>query len=204
MKTARQRIVAYLAAKGRATPRQISQALKTSPANIRHHLSILQEEGVVRLAGHALPDGRGRPARAFSLTQQRQEHNLEALASALLDELETQTPETGAEPALRRLARRLATGGGAPPGGNLTQRLITAMGRLNGMHYHAHWEARTPAPRLVLGHCPYAAILDQHPELCRLDAYLLEALLSTPVTQTARLELDRQGVPYCAFSLAVR
>ena len=55
-------------------------------------------------------------------------------------------------------------------------------------------------PRVViLGHCPYAEILPSHPELCLLDAHLLEVLLEVPVKQTARQEKTSQGLRQCVF-----
>jgi predicted ArsR family transcriptional regulator len=71
------------------------------------------------------------------------------------------------------------------------------------MRYQARWEAHADAPRLTLGHCPYAAILPEHPELCALDAALLETLLGAPATQVAKLARDGRGGMYCLFVIAV-
>ena len=71
-------------------------------------------------------------------------------------------------------ARLKHTRAAASPGENLTRRLYRTTEILNQQHYQARWEARPDAPRLVLGHCPFSAILEEHPELCKLDAYLIE------------------------------
>jgi predicted ArsR family transcriptional regulator len=82
---------------------------------------------------------------------------------------------------------------------NLTQRLGLAVQRLNEMGYQARWEAHRDAPRLFLGHCPYLAILPEHPELCQMDAHLLENLLGVPASQVKKRAQDSRGARYCLF-----
>jgi predicted ArsR family transcriptional regulator len=81
----------------------------------------------------------------------------------------------------------------------VTKRLVRAVARLNELHYRARWEASAAGPRVILGHCPYTAIVADYPELCRMDAFLLETRLGSAVTQTAKLQLNAKGLPFCAF-----
>jgi predicted ArsR family transcriptional regulator len=81
------------------------------------------------------------------------------------------------------------------------RRLVSVVERLNGMHYQSRWEAGAEGPRIVLGHCPYAAVISKHPELCQMDAGLLTKLLGGDVRQTAKLEIGAGGLPYCVFVL---
>jgi len=132
-------------------------------------------------------------------------HSLDQLASALLDLLQSRAGPGDLDDFLRSLAGRIAQPGApAQPARveNLTQRLYQTVRRLNELHYQARWEAWRGAPRLILGHCPYAAIIDQHPELCRLDAYLLEGLAGAQVEQTSKLAPDIQGALHCIFRIA--
>jgi predicted ArsR family transcriptional regulator len=71
--------------------------------------------------------------------------------------------------------------------------------RLNELGYQARWEARPGDPQVQFGHCPYTAIIADHPELCLLDAALLESMLGNSAIQTAKLETDFQGGKYCRF-----
>jgi len=112
--------------------------------------------------------------------------------------------------AWRRIARRLAQSPGQVAasgedtkrqGIRLTQALYQSVQQLNEMHYQARWEARAEAPRVILGHCPYASVLTEHPEICQLDASLLEEMLGQPVEQAARLAKDGRGMTYCAFRI---
>jgi predicted ArsR family transcriptional regulator len=186
------------------TAADLSQALRMTEANARHHLSILQERGLLQPAGQRPPRAKGRPAQLYMPSEQILGHNLDQLAAALLEWVISHTRDGELDDALRSLAGRIAQPG-APDqpvsGENLTRRLYRAVRRLNELHYQARWEAWRGAPRLILGHCPYAAILDRHPELCRLDAYILEGLAQARVEQTDKLTPDTQGATHCIFRI---
>jgi predicted ArsR family transcriptional regulator len=199
MDTTRQRILEQLRAKHTLAAQELSLILGTTTANIRHHLGVLLQEGVIEIAGYRPGGGRGRPAQLYSLTQQAHAHNLDKLADALLENLlEGLTPEEQLA-ALRQIATRM--GSQAIGVANLTQRLNACIKVLNEMNYQARWEARSPSPRVVFSHCPYARILPQHPELCQMDASLLQRMLGVSVTQIAKLAAGRQGGKVCIFTI---
>jgi predicted ArsR family transcriptional regulator len=81
----------------------------------------------------------------------------------------------------------------------ITRRLAATVDRLNELHYQARWEAGAAGPRLTLGYCPYAAVIKAHPELCQMDAFLLEERLGLSVKQTAKLQPSAKGLPFCEF-----
>jgi len=80
-------------------------------------------------------------------------------------------------------------------------RLNQTIRRLDEMNYQARWEASSQGPRVILGHCPYAAILAENPELCQMDAVFLSSQLGQAVDQVAKLERGPQGIPHCIFAL---
>jgi len=169
-------------------------------ANARHHLAILLAEGVIQAIG-ARKDGRsGRPTNIYALSKPLSRHNLADLAHALMVTLEENIPAEQTPQALKELAVKLAA---APPqlSRNPTQRISAAVKRLNEMHYQARWEAHAQAPRLIFQHCPYAAILPRHPELCQVDAFILENLLGAPVSLVDRLVPSELGLPQCIFRM---
>ncbi len=202
MDTTRQRILEQIRVKHSLSAAELSITLGTTPANIRHHLGVLLQEGVIEVAGQRPGGGRGRPTHLYSLTQQARAHNLDQLADALLEELLEDLQPAERLAALKRIAKRL--GGQPSASGSLTQRLNACVMSLNEMNYQARWEARSSGPRLVLAHCPYAVILPQHPELCQLDASLLEGMLGASVIQTAKLAPSRQGGKVCIFTVGTR
>jgi len=202
MPPSRKLILDYLERNPYTSPAELSRALQMTAANIRHHLGVLVDEGAVAAVARRVARGRGRPARLYALSSQARRHNLDGLAAALLGTLLDEQPVEDQNSILREIADRLM--GSETPGSatSLAQRLTQAVQHLNRMGYNARWEAHSQAPRLVLGHCPYAAILPHHPELCRMDAVLLERLAGTPVKQEKKLAADSRGAKYCLFTTA--
>lgn len=67
------------------------------------------------------------------------------------------------------------------------------------MNYHARWEAGAEGPRVIFGHCPYAAIIARHPDLCRMDKALLEEWMGRSADQFAKIEIE--GSLVCVFGI---
>ncbi len=205
MQSTRQRILDYLEQRGAASARQLAQAFGMTPANLRRHLGILQTRGLVTLSTRH--NGRGRPEQVYTLAASAQPDNLKRLSVALLD----QSKGRGQDARLKKLAAQLLSDGNpnfqspvsdlSPRFATITQRLVVAVQRLAPLGYRPRWEARPNRPQVVFGHCPYAAIIADHPELCRMDAHLLEALLAAPVEQITKLQVGPQGTPQCVFML---
>ena len=202
MKTSRQRLLEYIQNHRVVTSRELSRALKMTAANARHHLSILEEQGLVEVVGERPPRGRGRPARLFSLSAHALGHGLHELSAALLDELLSEKGDAQIQDTLDRIAQRLVGSMAEDESdGSLTRRLYHSIQRLNELGYQAHWEAHAEGPQVILGRCPYTSLLSDHPELCRMDAALLQELLGIRAVQTAKLAVDRNGERFCMFAV---
>ena len=209
MLTARQQVLEYIRIQRAVTSSDVARALRMTGANARHHLAILQAQGLIEVIGRRPTDGRGRPAKLFALTDRILGDNLPNLASALLNQFIYKALPTERSHIWQELAILIIDsvndnvhGETKKSQGSLTQRLYNAMILLNRMNYDARWVAHPEAPYVILGHCPYAAILDQHPELCQFDRFLLIEMLGTSVTQKKRLDLDSRGIKHCAFTLS--
>jgi hypothetical protein len=157
----------------------------------------------------------------YGLAETIQAHNLVELSAVLLELLAAEVPSEQRTHIYRRVASALITAGWSAANGreklnlkgqavepdratNLTQRLAASVQRLNQMNYQARWEAHARGPRLILEHCPYAAILKSHPEMCQIDRHLLQELSGATVVQTECLALDERGAPFCRFALQTR
>lgn len=189
MITARHKVLAYLNKTHTATAREISRALKIPAANVRHHLRVLASDGRLEVTSMRGREGRGRPEKVYSLPHSVLGDNLSALADALLAESDSVIQ-------MEALAQRLAgeTKIASQP---VTKRLNLAVEKLNQMNYHAHWEAGSAGPRIIFGHCPYAAIIEKHPELCRMDEALLREWMGQPADQIFKIGQDGSSV--CVF-----
>lgn len=198
MPNSRQKILNYIIEQQNTTVEELSRVFRVTPANIRHHLSILIEQGSVNIIGQKALFKKGRPAQIYSSSQLSDQNNLDHLSDALLCTL-----MCNAEPNKRiQLIEDIANHLGSQfrfGFSNPTRRLYLTIHALNHMNYQAHWEAHLENPHIMLGHCPYRAILEIHPELCDIDASLLEQLLNAPVKQVEKQTINTRGIPQCIF-----
>jgi predicted ArsR family transcriptional regulator len=189
MTTARQRILAYFAKSRTASTREIARALKMSPATVRHHLRVLAADGRLELMSARGRDRRGRPEKVYSLPRAALGDNLATLSDALLR-------ESGGGIRVEALAKYLV-GDSQLTAQPLAKRLNFTVEKLNQMSYHARWEAGSEGPRVVFAHCPYAKIIDRHPELCHMDQAVLKDLMGQPLRQVFRT--GKEGSSVCVF-----
>jgi predicted ArsR family transcriptional regulator len=194
----RLRILDYLRKQQTASVRELSSALAMTGANVRHHLAVLESNDLIELIRQRR-EGRGRPVNVYGLSRRVLGDGLDGLAGAMFDAWLKDAQEPVRKAGLRALALRL--GGNDLPGPDalLLHRLTLAVDRLNALHYQARWEAGVDGAHIILGHCPYAAIIAAHPELCQMDAFLLEQRTALPVEQVAKLQPGAQGYPFCIF-----
>ncbi len=176
-KNTREQILEYLSAHPVASAAEMAAALGVTAANIRHHLGLLQARGLVTRTVQRRSGRRGRPVNLYRLTTAAQQPFLEPLTRALLEALRAE----GADAFVERLCVVVCDGGVRPHGRTLRERLQHAMRQLEGWHFEPRWEAHRYGPRVVFHRCPYAPLVADYPELCRLDALMLEHLLGAPV-----------------------
>jgi predicted ArsR family transcriptional regulator len=192
MTTARQKVLAYLNKSRSGSAREIARSLKMSPATVRHHLRILAADRRLEATSTRRRDIRGRPEIVYSLPRAALGHNLAALSDALLAEA---GPGLRMEALAGHIARNVV---GEPRDAQpLAKRLNLTVESLNQMNYQARWEAGSEGPRILLGHCPYAALLGKHPELCGMDSALLKELTGQSSAQISRAGKDSSSV--CVF-----
>jgi len=183
--TARQKVLAHLKKTRSASAREIARALKMSAPNVRHHLSVLRSDGRVEFAAIHNREGRGRPEKLYSLSQAALGDNLSALADAILS-------AEGFRLKVESVARKILDPGQFA---NLpvTRRLALLVEKLNEMNYQARWEAGAEGPRVIFGRCPFAKIIENHPELCKVDSAMLEISLGRPIIQITKNETSVRG-----------
>ena len=188
MTTSRQKILTHLKKTRSASAREIARALKLSAPNVRHHLSVLCSDGRVEMISIHNREGRGRPEKVYSLSAAALGDNLSALAEAVLTEAgKTLNMEAVASHILD--AKQFA-------GHLINKRLALLVEKLNEMHYQARWEAGAGGPRVIFGRCPYARVIDGHPEICKMDEALLKAALGRAILPTRRGESQHGLCPF--------
>jgi predicted ArsR family transcriptional regulator len=198
--TTRSRILEYVRKNQVASANELSSILGKTGANIRYHLSILISNEFLEIVGKR-KDHRGRPVKLYGLTRHLRGEGLDNLAGVLMDTWLTGQAEKEKEKRLRSIAHKLAGTTINFPIKSIPGQMKQAVSRLDELNYHARWEAGAAGPRIILGNCPYAAIIADHPELCRMDAYLLEEMLEKSFTQTEKLRPSVRSLPFCAFKV---
>lgn len=191
MTTVRQKVLTYLNKTRSGSAREIARALQLSEATVRHHLRVLASDGRLEIISVRGRDGRGRPEKVYGLPRSVLGDNLAALSDALL-------AEAGADVQMEALAERLM-GQTDFAGQPLARRLNLTVERLNQMNYHARWEAGSEGPRILFSHCPYAAIIQKHPELCQMDRLLLKKWMGQTTRQTSKA--GTEGSSVCVFAV---
>ncbi len=184
---------------------QIGKALDMSAATVRHHLSILQADGRIVAEGAAGRGKRGRPEKMYRLSDRMAGENFGVLSDIALEAWPGGLPTAEREAVIRSMAEGLAGRVGTIDK-NLPapKQVVQLIAGLNKLHYQARWEAGAEGPRLLFGHCPYAAIVERHPELCAMDASLLSAEMSADVQQLAKIERRPGGASQCVFAVRRR
>jgi predicted ArsR family transcriptional regulator len=190
--TTRQKILDYLKRNKTVSSREIARVLQMTSANARHHLGILASDRRVEVISER-QGGRGRPEKVYRLAGTLAGDNLSVLADALLMEANTKVE--------MEAIGQLIAGESGDSGQPLMHRLATTIERLNTMHYQARWEAGSEGPRIILGRCPYSAIIQKHPQLCKMDLALLSKLLGGKLEQAMKLASGAGGLPFCIFML---
>jgi len=196
MFTARQKVLAHFQKIRSASAREVARALNMSAPNVRHHLGVLVSDGrleVSAVSEHRSRGGRGRPEKVYSLSQAALGDNLSVLVNALLEDKVN----------LEAIGERVAKSQGMIFAASqpMPKRLSQLVEKLNEMHYQARWEAAAEGPRLIFGRCPFAKVIEIHPELCRLDVAMLETSFSRPIAQTTKAESHARGA--CPFIFRV-
>lgn len=200
MHSKRQHIIEILKQKRSATVDELSEALGISSVTVRHHLDILQSEGLI---GEPVIEHRataGRPLHKYTLTDTANKifpKNYDGLASQLLDEIKSRHEAREINMIFEDMGRRLANEAPSPVTGETTeQRLNRIAGFLNQKGYLAYWKESNEGVTLHTCNCPYDDLVGRHPELCAMDASLIASLTDTIPHCTCRLVDQEESCAY--------
>jgi predicted ArsR family transcriptional regulator len=188
---------------GPLTAAELAQHLQLSPAGIRRHLDALVTDGMLRevepRASAAHPRGRGRPARAYAITDEGRAgfgHAYDDLASTALRYLR----ETGGEMAVQAFADHRAR--------TLADRIEAKLASSNKSEASTDEKtaviaealteegyAASVAPaggsgqgsQICQHHCPVAHVAAEFPELCEAETRALADVLGTYVQRLATI-----------------
>jgi predicted ArsR family transcriptional regulator len=188
---------------GPQTAAALAERLQLSPAAVRRHLDALVADGILvevqPRASSLRPRGRGRPARAYALTDAGRAgfgHAYDDLASTALRYLR----DTGGEAAVTAFAEHRASTLASRIGAQCSGSEFTAAGprdkaRLVAAALSAEGYAAQVAPagnagqgsQICQHHCPVAHVAAEFPQLCEAETRALAAVLGTNVQRLATI-----------------
>lgn len=208
----RDRVLQEISERGPVTAADLARRLGLTPAAVRRHLDALGDAGLVQEATRTVHGdrGRGRPARAYVLSEAGHAGLRDGYDDLALSALDFIDREGGAA-AVRRFATQRAErmafaarpaveAAGADPAAR-----IEALARsLTGQGYAASTRpiaggdrsrqpgaggdgTTTTGVQLCQGHCPVRHAAAEHPELCETEAQMFSELLGVHVQRLAAL-----------------
>jgi len=197
--TSRQKVLSLVQKNHFITVSEISHYLDLTPANIRHHLSILGDEGLIEKTDLRRSFARGRPESVFTLSRIFKKDGLELLTDGVLRIWSSNLSQNELNGKMEKISEVMAPDFQKIENESGTKRLFLCVQHLNLLHYQATWEAGSSGPHIKLGNCPYWKVIDHHPELCMLDKILLERLSGFKISQISKLERNEKGELECLF-----
>jgi predicted ArsR family transcriptional regulator len=179
---------------GPSTAAALAARLGLTPAAIRRHLDLLEEQGLVESRERRVygPRGRGRPARVFALTDAGRTRFFSAyddLAIKAMDFLaETSGPDAVTQFARRRVAdleQRYAELVAAADDETTPAQALAAALTADG--YAASAQPTAAGEQLCQHHCPVAHVAERFPQLCEAETAAFSRVLGVHVQRLATI-----------------
>lgn len=196
----RGRIIGLLRRSSR-TVNELAQELELTDNAVRSHLAALERDGLIEQQ-HARPSGVGKPAFVYRLTPEADTLLPKAYAPVLgelLSALAERMEPNELEELLREVGRR-ASAGRKGTGDDVRMRVDAAYGVLGEMGGVADVEESEDAVFIRGYSCPLAALVPDHPEVCKLAEALLSEIVGVPV----REQCEKGERPRCCFEIPLR
>jgi predicted ArsR family transcriptional regulator len=179
------------------TVEDLASALQVTDNAIRAHLTTLERDGIVRQVGVRRSGRSGKPAFTYGLTSEAERlfpRPYAEVLDAVLDGLQGRLAPDQIEALLRasgsRLARRYPASDGAVSG-----RLEHAAAALNQLGGLAEVEQHDDELVIQGYSCPLAALVLNHPEVCRLAETFVSEVAGLPLRESC----ERGPAPRCRF-----
>jgi predicted ArsR family transcriptional regulator len=201
MRDTRLAVLRAIRAQGRATVTSLAAALGISPISVRHHLTGLQAEGLLKVTLER--QAVGRPKHVYSLTESAERYfpvAYHTLAERLLDELKASLAAEQVAAIVDRVAANIAARYSALQlSDSLEERLQKLMDVLGEEGFCAAVRRVEDGALQAELSCPYLFVGQRHPEVCRIERTIIRSALGRDVRRTACV-LD--GDHLCIFSVA--
>lgn len=199
MQETRQRILELIKMRGEATVGELTRELGLTAVTIRHHLDVLQRQGLIGPPQIRRRPGPGRPQHIYRLAGEAESlfpKRYDRLMEAILKELETMLPPEAMDKFIDGVVERMAQHVRAAESPSLSARLGVALEFLNGMGYLASIDEEENGFRLTVANCPYEQVAKISTLPCKVDVRLLHRLTGI---EPERIQQIAAGDNRCVF-----
>jgi predicted ArsR family transcriptional regulator len=199
--------IVLLLRRQRATVTELAERLELTDNAVRAHLLALERDGLVRQSG--IRRGRRKPHYAYELTPEAERlfpKAYDELLNELLSKLKGRISAEALGEALsevgRSLAARWTREDSSSEGASIEERARRVLEMIELLGGVAELRAEADGWVIDSRICPFAAVVSQHPEVCRVVA----SLVAEAIGEGYRVYggCDRVEWPHCWFKLAER
>jgi predicted ArsR family transcriptional regulator len=179
------------------TVEDLATALRLTDNAVRAHIATLERDGIVRQVGVHRSGGSGKPAFIYGLTPEAERLFPRPYADVLdevLGALQGRLAPDQIEALLRTSGSHLASRYPRSEGPD-TARLENAVAALNQLGGLAEVEQHDDELVIQGYSCPLAALVLEHPEVCRLAETFASEVAGLPLRESC----ERGPIPRCRF-----
>ncbi|MCC6299128.1 MAG: winged helix-turn-helix transcriptional regulator [Anaerolineales bacterium] len=198
MKSTKDRILDTLHRKPKITINELAEAVGINAISVRHHLTNLTAEGLIKADEER--HGVGRPRLIYSLTQDGLERfptKYLRLTTKLLAQMKETMPAPTVAELFSQVAENIAKDYSEQLQGlGMEERLDFVKYILAQEGFTVEWEKKGREYQIHEISCPYYQIGVAHPEVCAVDQTLISKMLALPV-QKVQCVLD--GNSHCTY-----
>lgn len=198
MKSTKEKILDTLHRKPRITINDLAEVVGINAISVRHHLTNLTAEGLIK--ADEVRHGVGRPRLVYSLTQEGMEHfptKYLRLTTRLLAQMKESMPAPAVSKLFGQVAEEMANEYTEQMKGlSMEERLDFVKDMLAQEGFTVEWEKKGKEYQIHEISCPYYQIGVAHPEVCTVDQTLISKMLALPA-QKVQCVLD--GSAHCTY-----
>ena len=198
LQSTRQGIINYLQRAGRATVKELGQALGLTSTGIRQHLTVLERDGLVTAREER---GRvGRPTLVYSLTEAAEAlfpKRYDDLALALLEEVRATEGNERLHQLLRRVAARMAAQYRSRVEGRPVQERVEETVRImKEQGCLVEWRQEGDQFFIDEYTCPFTRVAQHDPAVCALHVELVRLLVGADTRLAQSLLRGQRACTY--------
>ncbi len=202
MKSTRDKILTVLLKKPKSTVNELADSVSINAISVRHHLNSLQADGLINAEEER--HGVGRPRLVYSLSEEGLEKfptRYFRLANRILEQVRSSLSQEQMSDIFTEIAKDIAAEHqstlklmGIEEKMDFVQALLEEEG------FFIEWEKKEDHYILHEVTCPYLHVVNQNPEVCKLDQALITELLHIPVN---KINCMMDGDKRCSYQIPI-